>query len=110
VAEFRKDVISGLGVNAVVNNAVNSAIPIAFNGTVAPASSATGAATKARVKSAASTNATSVKASAGRLYQIHLCNTSAALKFVKFYNKASAPTVGTDTPVATYPLAANGGR
>ena len=59
-------------------------------------SAATGALTKARVMAAASTNATSVKASAGRLYEIHLCNTSAALKFVKFYIKTSAPTVGTD--------------
>jgi hypothetical protein len=59
---------------------------------------------------AASTNATSVKASAARLYEIHLCNVSAAIKYVKFYNKASAPTVGTDVPVATYPIPANGGR
>ncbi|MBI2718149.1 MAG: hypothetical protein HYX36_05220 [Rhizobiales bacterium] len=108
LAEFRAEAIPQLGV--FVANAAANAVPIAFSGTVAPASSATGAMTKARVMSAASTNATSVKASAGRLYEIHLCNTSAALKFVKFYNKASAPTVGTDTPVATYPLAANGGR
>ena len=108
LAEFRAEAIPQLGV--FVANAAASALPISFAGTVAPASSATGALTKARVMAAASTNATSVKASAGRVYEIHLCNASAALKFVKFYNKASAPTVSTDTPVATYPLAANGGR
>lgn len=108
IAEFRMDAIPQLGV--YVANAAGAALPISFAGTVAPASAATGALTKARVMAAASTNATSVKASAGRLYEIHLCNTSAALKFVKFYNKSSVPTVGTDTPVATYPLAANGGR
>lgn len=110
VAEFRADALPQLGVYAFIQNAAANALPIAFSGTVAPASSATGAASKARVKSAASTNATSVKASAGRLYEIRVCNTSAAMKFLKFYNKASAPTVGTDTPVATYPIAPNGGR
>lgn len=68
------------------------------------ASAAANALTKVRVTAAATTNATSVKASAGRLYGLHLCNLAAAVRFVKFYNKASAPTVGTDTPVATYPL------
>lgn len=51
--------------------------------------------------SAASTNATSVKGSAGTIGSVVLTNTSAAIKFFKLYNKATAPTVGTDTPVAT---------
>jgi hypothetical protein len=50
---------------------------------------------------AATTNATSVKAAGGNLYAAYLLNTSATIKFVKFFNKASAPTVGTDTPVIT---------
>lgn len=62
--------------------------------------------THVRVASAATTNATSVKATPGRVYGIALANTSAAAKFVKLYNKASAPTVGTDTPVHTIALAA----
>lgn len=57
-----------------------------------------------RVVSAGSTNATSVKASSGKLVEIDLFNTAAYDVFVKFYNKASAPTVGTDTPVWTIPL------
>ena len=57
--------------------------------------------TRARVVSAASTNATSVKASAGNLYHITASNTSAAVKYLKFYDKASAPVVGTDTPIFT---------
>lgn len=72
-----------------------------------PTATAT-APTLARLSAAASTNATSVKASAGNLYRIAAINTSGAAKFLKFYNKASAPTVGTDTPVFTVPLAANG--
>lgn len=64
--------------------------------------------TTAFVKSAATTNATSVKASAGNLLGMFLSNNSAATKYVKFYNKASAPTVGTDTPVFVLAIPAAG--
>lgn len=50
---------------------------------------------------AATTNATSVKATAGTLYGIQCSNPSASIKYLKLYNKASAPTVGTDVPVMT---------
>jgi hypothetical protein len=56
--------------------------------------------------SAASTNATSVKASAGQIFCLTLTNMAAAVKYFKLYNKASAPTVGTDVPVATIPIPA----
>lgn len=48
--------------------------------------------------SAASTNAAVVKASAGVLTGYYISNRSSAFRAVKLYNKASAPTVGTDTP------------
>ena len=57
------------------------------------------------ISAAASTNATSVKASAGEVHKIRGFNNNAAARFLKFYNKASAPTVGSDTPVLTYRLA-----
>lgn len=60
------------------------------------------------INSAATTNATSVKASAGTLYGITCSNAGAAAAFVKLYNKASAPTVGTDVPVITIPIGASG--
>jgi hypothetical protein len=60
-----------------------------------------------RLISAASTNATSLKASAGTLYMIHAVNLNAAVRYLKLYNKASSPTVGTDTPVATLPIPAS---
>lgn len=62
----------------------------------------------ARVKSAASTNATSVKTSTGQIFGYALHNSTASAKFVKLYNKASAPTVGTDIPVLTIIVPANG--
>jgi hypothetical protein len=64
--------------------------------------------TLVRVKAAATTNATSVKTTAGNLYGGILSNTTASNLFVKFYNKASAPTVGTDTPYFTTMVPANG--
>lgn len=59
--------------------------------------------------SAATNNATSVKASAGRVYAIIATNNGAAARYLKFYNKASAPSPASDTPVATYMLPAGGG-
>lgn len=58
---------------------------------------------------AATTNATSVKATAGRICNGWVFNTSATTKFMKFYNKTSAPTVGTDVPVWTLPIPAGQG-
>ncbi len=65
-------------------------------------STTTGGATPGKLVSAASTNATSVKASAGTLYMLTASNTNAAARYLKIYNKASAPTVGTDVPVYTF--------
>lgn len=49
-----------------------------------------------------------VKASAGRRYGLSLMNTQAAIRYVHFYNKTTAPTIATDTPVETIAIAANG--
>jgi hypothetical protein len=65
--------------------------------------SATGA-TSSRVVSAASVNNTNLKGSAGRIYNIDVFNVAAYDVFMKFYNKATAPVAGTDTPVWTVPL------
>jgi hypothetical protein len=79
-------------------------------GAVTPAAATTGGATPYQLISAASTNATSVKASAGTVYGMMLFNANAAVRYVKFYDKASSPTVGTDTPSLTIPLPpTNGG-
>ena len=59
------------------------------------------------LSSAATTNATSVKAFAGDVFKIIGNNTVASKRYLKLYNKASAPNVGTDTPVMTLPLLAS---
>lgn len=61
--------------------------------------SSQGGATAASYTTAASTNSTNIKASAGNLAYVIACNNTAALKFAKFYNSASAPTCGSGTPV-----------
>lgn len=72
---------------------------------------ATVAATSVHYLSAATTNSTNVKATPGIVYQIHAGNTTAGAYYLKIYDKATAPTCGTDTPIQTYvvPPAANGG-
>jgi hypothetical protein len=68
----------------------------------------TGGTSGAKVFAATSTNATSVKASAGQIFGIELANNAAYAVFLKIYNKASAPTVGTDIPVRTIQIPAGG--
>ena len=58
------------------------------------------------LSAAASTNATNVKNGAGRVFTIIGVNNAGGARFLKLYNKASSPTVGTDTPVATFQLPA----
>jgi hypothetical protein len=64
--------------------------------------------TASNINSAATTNATSIKTSAGTLYNSIISNTGASTRYVKFYNKASAPTVGTDVSVITIAVPTNG--
>lgn len=58
------------------------------------------------LSAAADTNSTLVKNAAGDVFYIHGRNANAAARYLKLYNKATAPTVGTDTPVVTLYLAA----
>jgi hypothetical protein len=60
-----------------------------------------------RTLSAASTNSTNVKGSAGQLYGWLITSIDATPVYVKLYNKATAPTVGTDTPVMTLMVPGN---
>ena len=94
---------------------VDRAIPVrllasditqAVSGTVTANEGTPNAGTAYNLTSAATTNAASVKASAGSLFELSLSNVTAATVYLKLYNKASAPTVGTDVPIMTIPVAA----
>jgi len=48
------------------------------------------------------TDSTNVKASAGQLFWAFVTNTNASARYIKFFNSASAPTLGAGTPVLTF--------
>ena len=75
------------------NNPVTTSAPT-------PVATAAGT-TDSRVKSAATINATTLKATAGNLYGFILSNRSSKGRYIKFYDKASAPNPATDTPKFT---------
>lgn len=59
--------------------------------------------------SAATTNATGFRATAAWVFLVAGYNTNAAVIYLKLYDKASAPVVGTDIPFLTIPLVPNAG-
>lgn len=69
---------------------------------------ATGAATVSKFTAAATTNAANIKATAGRVVGWHLTNTTASVKYFRFFNLATAPTMGTSSPYFVVPIPANG--
>jgi len=74
----------------------------------APYAHTAGGCSAHKTVSAASTNATSVKASAGQVYAVSANNVNAAVRYLKLYDKATAPSVGTDVPVMTLAIPAGG--
>lgn len=98
---INKPAYGALNSVTIVDKAVGSGFPIeAIPGTTAGL-------TQYSLISAASANATNVKASAGKVYLIHAHNTSAGLIYLKLYDSASAPTPGSGTPVKRIPIPAN---
>lgn len=94
----------------VDGSAVTQPVSGTFWQTTQPVSSAaatSGGSTPNHAISGASTNATSVKASAGMVYGISISNTNAAARYFKLFDKSSAPTLGTDTPKSTIQIPAN---
>lgn len=74
---------------------------VTVNGTVTANQGTLVAGTTYAGVTTASTNAAALKGSAGNLYELSVSNPTATPAFVKFYNKATAPTVGTDVPIMT---------
>lgn len=98
---------SGMPVEVVNTTTVTGTVTATVASTTVTASTPA-TPTASNINSAATTNATAVKTSAGTVFSVTAFNSGAAVAFVKFYNKASAPTVGTDVPVITIPVAAAG--
>jgi hypothetical protein len=93
----------GSGTVTVVGSLSKARYPLTMlaAASVFPNSNFAGTPGFARIQSAATTNAANVKANPGVLTHYDIGNSGATDAWIKFYNKASAPTVGTDTPVAT---------
>lgn len=62
--------------------------------------------TLGQYKALATTNATSLVVGNTRLHFLSAHNTSAAVKYLKLYNKATAPVVATDVPKLVFPIPA----
>jgi len=47
-----------------------------------------------------------IKAAKGQIFDLHICNQAAAIRYVKLYNKATAATAS-DAPLRTYAIPAS---
>lgn len=61
-----------------------------------------------KLVSGASTNSTLIIGAVAQLYTMTASNTNAAVRYLKVYDKATAPTVGSDTPKQTIALPPSG--
>jgi len=86
-----------------------TALPLQVGGAMTLAAPTSGGCTPNKLLSAASTNSTSIKTSAGLLCKIVAVNTTATVYFLKFYDTASAPACASGTVVATYAVPASTG-
>ena len=72
-----------------------------------PNNTGTNGTTPYKLISLASTNANNIKSSGGNLYSIIAIGLTSSVRYLKLYNKATAPSVGTDVPIMTIPVPAN---
>lgn len=81
---------------------------------VIPQAGTTGAATPYHLIAANTNNATLIKGAPGAVYSVELSGIGSAPAYLKFYDKATSPTCGTDTPkkvlmIPAASTASNGG-
>ena len=88
------------GDNSTINTTADGAL------WVAPVAATNGGTSISRIVSAASTNATNVKASAGQVYTIIASNVNAAARYVHFYNTSGTPTCNTSI-ISTFIIPGN---
>jgi hypothetical protein len=100
-AQGNPDPGTGLGVNVLGNTVISSNSPGVTISAPSTSANTTAGNTPGKVLSAASTNATSLKGSVGKVVSWLFGNSAATWRYFKLYNKATAPTVGTDVPLFT---------
>lgn len=90
------------------NSTLNASISMAAGQTITPSPlTTTGYNSYHKLISLATVNATSVKTTTANVGSINISNTQATPRYFKIYNKAPAPTVGTDVPIFTFYIPAN---
>jgi hypothetical protein len=94
------------GTNIIGKAGTDTTTPGLTNG-VTPIAGAVGGATPYHYNSAASTNATVVKAAAGTLYSITPENTNGTKYWLKIIDKATTPTCGSEAVGLSYLIPAN---
>ena len=97
IAAFQEDPMGPIGIN--VQQSLASSLQVT-NTPLNP--------TSTFVNSAATTNGALVVGTAANLLSVTATNVGAAVRYLKLYNKATAPTVGTDIPVLVIPIPAGG--
>lgn len=108
VGGVRRDTLA----SSAASNNENATFNLTTTGAlyVAPAAATNGGAAPCYITSAASTNATNCKASAGNLYGVEVINTTSTLYYLRLYNLGSAPTCSSATGfVRTIPIPHNTG-
>lgn len=72
---------------------------------VQPKAAASGGSSFTAIVSLATVNAAVLKAGAGQIYSLNFGNTNAtSWRYIKIFNKATAPVPGTDTPVMVFAI------
>lgn len=61
------------------------------------------------ISAGTSDDATNVKSTAGVVYSLEVSNTNASARYIKLYNKSSAPAVASDTPIFRFAIPGQGG-
>ena len=104
----------GTAATPLIISTNGAAVPAGTNtiGATTPAAAAAGGATPYHLSggTAASNNSTSIKGSAGTLYDLTPINTTSAIYFLKLYDSATAPTCSSATNLKhVYPIPQNTG-
>lgn len=110
---FRARAVGGVGINLVVDLRLaagtrsvflNESLPVGSNKIGSVEIAVSGTPSYHKFISATGLNPVSVKASAAKMTILYVVNGAATLRYFKLYDKASAPTVGTDVPLITITL------
>ena len=93
-----------------LNMTVGAALPAgaALIGSIQVRGQAANGGVTYRLNSATIATGVNVKSAVGTVYGFSFLNTTASIRYVHFYAKATAPVLGTDTPVITIGIPASG--